>query len=687
MENNEKPRLTTGALLNQAPVKYHTPAHDIKSIEPVGGNYEVAKMLAAKGLYIFPCQSDGDGVKKPWPGYTWRDRSTSDAVRVEQIWRTCHDAAPGIDCGKSKLLVFDPDCKIGGPNGVVAWQILVHKHGDPNAPCVRTPSGGLHVYFRQPEGRPPLGNKTGNLPKGIDVRGDGGYVIAPNTRLDNGGCYGPLEGPSEIPTVPDWLIAYIEGSEIDMAEAALPSTGSLPSAAVDVSRYRDAGIEAELSNVENAPKGERNNTLNRAAFAIGQMVGGGWLQEAEAKELLFNAAKACGLARVEASATIRSGVEAGKKQPRSIPHLRSVENEELATLGNAVAEALLQNQKDAAPPTLKKQNKHLVYTAAQLRDQEFPPIRYICEGLIPEGCTILAGRPKCGKSWAGLDLGLAVASGGEFLGRECVKGDVLYLALEDNPRRIKSRLKRLRCETWPSNLSFAHTAPNGKNAIDLLRDWTKKANFPRLVIVDTLAKVREAAKGRGDGYAEDYKAVATFQEFASETGVAILIVHHTRKAEADDPYDTVSGTLGLTGAADSVLIMQLDRTCGTMMLYGKGRDLQDYEHPVKLDPDTCRWSFSVNFDDIIASETRKKILKLLQNSPVALSRKEIIGQTGLTEAAVKKQLERLIQAGKVVKPDRGKFEMAAVGVDEQTLDVEATEMLETQVAPMASDDA
>ena len=100
--------------------------------------------------------------------------------------------------------------------------------------------------------------------------------------------------------------------------------------------------------------------------------------------------------------------------------------------------------------------------------------------------------------------------------------------------------------------------------------------------------------------------MATFQEFASETGVAILIVHHMRKAEADYPYDTVSGTLGLTGAADSVLIMQLDRTCGTMMLYGKGRDLQDYEHPVKLDPDTARWSFSVNFDDIIASEHARR---------------------------------------------------------------------------------
>ena len=153
---------------------------------------------------------------------------------------------------------------------------------------------------------------------------------------------------------------------------------------------------------------------------------------------------------------MRSGVEAGKKQPRSIRHLRSVENEELATSGTLCRSM---KSKGCRATDTQKENKHLVYTAAQIRYQEFP-IRYICEGLT-EGCTILAGRPKCGKSWAGLD-GLAVASGGEFLGRECVKGDVLYLALEDNPRRIKSRLKRLRCETWPSNLSFAHSAPNGR---------------------------------------------------------------------------------------------------------------------------------------------------------------------------------------------------------------------------------
>ena len=137
-----------------------------------------------------------------------------------------------------------------------------------------------------------------------------------------------------------------------------------------------------------------------------------------------------------------------------------------------------------------------------------------------------------------------------------------------------------------------------------------------MIIVDTLAKVRAAPKGRGgDSYADDYKAVAAFQELASETMVAILIVHHTRKAEADDPDDTVSGTLGITGAVDSALILQQHPRCGEYVLYGKGRDLQDYDHPVKFDRETCRWSLSGDIvDDIVDSDARNRVVKALRSS-------------------------------------------------------------------------
>jgi hypothetical protein len=140
-------------------------------------------------------------------------------------------------------------------------------------------------------------------------------------------------------------------------------------------------------------------------------------------------------------------------------------------------------------------------------------------------------------------------------------------------------------------------------------------------------------------------------------------VHHTRKAQAEDPYDTVSGTLGLTGAADSVLILYRDPTCGAFSLLGKGRDLQDYEHGVRFDPKTCRWSKFANADEMIASASRKKILQVLKGSEEEFRRKDIIDQTGLTTDTVKKQLKRLMTDGKVVKTARGEYTLVTVDID------------------------
>jgi RecA-family ATPase len=137
---------------------------------------------------------------------------------------------------------------------------------------------------------------------------------------------------------------------------------------------------------------------------------------------------------------------------------------------------------------------------------------------VPKGCTILAGRPKSGKSWLALDLGLGVATGGAVLGEECTQGDVLYLALEDNRRRMKDRLEMLGCKSWPSNLSFAHTAPTGADIVTWLRNWYERSANPLLIIIDTLSKIRGPAVRGESSYAEDYKVIVPLQEFASETG-------------------------------------------------------------------------------------------------------------------------------------------------------------------------
>src|SRR5829696_5781709 len=143
----------------------------------------------------------------------------------------------------------------------------------------------------------------------------------------------------------------------------------------------------------------------------------------------------------------------------------------------------------------KDGKKPAIGSAAELRRKEFPPIRYVVPGYIAEGCTLLAGRPKLGKSWLMLDVGLAVAAGRICLGETaCEQGDVLYLALEDNERRLQRRIDRVLGTfgvEWPDAFQYATEWPRAnEGGVEAIRDWIIAAANPRLVVVDVLMMFR-----------------------------------------------------------------------------------------------------------------------------------------------------------------------------------------------------
>ena len=233
-----------------------------------------------------------------------------------------------------------------------------------------------------------------------------------------------------------------------------------------------------------------------------------------------------------------------------------------------------------------------IFTARDLKNMAFQPQKFICDGLISEGCALLGARPKIGKSWFALDLAYAVATGGEVLGRRCEQGDVLYLALEDTPRRLKERLAKIvkSEDDWSQALQITNDWPKGDAAIAKLHEWRASVKNPRLVIVDTFQKVKAPSKRQsGPGYAEDYEAGAAFQSFAKETGISDLLIHHTTKANPEDPFDALSGTLGTNAAPDSLLVIMPFKKGPGLMLHGKGRDLAEYATPITFDADLCRW--------------------------------------------------------------------------------------------------
>jgi IclR helix-turn-helix domain len=156
-----------------------------------------------------------------------------------------------------------------------------------------------------------------------------------------------------------------------------------------------------------------------------------------------------------------------------------------------------------------------------------------------------------------------------------------------------------------------------------------------------------------EGYLEDYESLAALHRLASETGVSILVLHHTRKMEAEDPVDTVSGTLGLAGCADSVLI--LARSSQGTTLYVRGRDIEEAEHAVTFDKINCRWTILGSAADVHRSNERGRILAALEDAGQALSPQEIAASTGMPPNNIWQLLFKMVHAGEVLKSRRGKY--------------------------------
>ena len=214
----------------------------------------------------------------------------------------------------------------------------------------------------------------------------------------------------------------------------------------------------------------------------------------------------------------------------------------------------------------------------------FQPQIHAVENLIGQGLTILAGSPKIGKSFLALDLAQSVAKGEAFLGRETAPGDVLYLALEDSEARLQRRSAALGHSISTNRLSFCLRAPTLRDGlISLLARWTDKAASPRMILIDTLQCVRGDVPPRMNAYASDYMELNALKAFADERRLSIVCVHHLRKASADggDDFDRISGSNGLSGAADTMILMSGTRGEQTAVLKIVGRDVESDDIPLQ----------------------------------------------------------------------------------------------------------
>jgi len=211
---------------------------------------------------------------------------------------------------------------------------------------------------------------------------------------------------------------------------------------------------------------------------------------------------------------------------------------------------------------------------------------YIIYKMMYPGLYILAGAPKIGKSWLALDLCMSVANGEQFLKHDTNTGQVLYLSLEDNLLRLQNRIYELTDEPC-ENLNFAIEAKSIGNGLEEELEKSKQ-ELPdlKVIVIDTLQKVRCSTDVN---YGSDYKELSVLKSLADKLKVAILVVHHTRKCYDSDPFNMVSGSTGIIGSVDGIMVMIEERRgSGKAQLYCAGRDIEHME--LCLEFNNHRWN-------------------------------------------------------------------------------------------------
>jgi hypothetical protein len=298
-------------------------------------------------------------------------------------------------------------------------------------------------------------------------------------------------------------------------------------------------------------------------------------------------------------------------------------------------------------------------TAKALQTKVFAPVRIIVPGLIPEGVTIAAGKPKIGKSFLALDVCVAVAGDRFVLGEtKPVQGDALYLALEDNQRRLKKRTDKIMqgAASWPEPLEI-HTEWRrvDQGGLDDIRKWCEAHPKRRLIWIDTLAKIRPIASRNEQAYAFDYRAIEGLQKLAGEYQVGVVLNHHLRKMSSeDDAFDDVSGTLGLTGAADTIIVMK--RHAGMVKVFVRGRDIEEAEFAAEFNKETCRWRLVGEADEVFRSEQRHAIATALKETRRPMSVPEIMAATERRDRhSTEALLAKMKRDGEVKHVGRGQW--------------------------------
>ena len=571
--------------------------------------HKAAKTYLDVGLSVIPLRPNSKMPAIAWKPYQER---LPDVGELHEWFGDTEDHNIGIVTGQVSggLLVLDFDDRS------MYWQWSKAHPDLAKTKKVVTPSGGRHLYYRLKNGKGLTTQPFSLDGKHVgEIRFNGGMVVAPPSMLGDSKAWRWVTGKkTPILTIPSFEVLGLELKSSTSPPKAEGKTRTTPRGRV--------ALERAVGRLAVAPEGERNTTLNKVAFVLGQQI---WLNEldrGEAEDRLAIVAGRIGLGEREIQATIGSGIESGL----------------------------------AAAAEKTPEPKRGPCTHRELMTTEFAPISWIVQDLMPIGLTILAGKPKLGKSIMGLQMAQAVASGADFLGFKTLQASTLMICLEDSPRRVKGRLLR---QSSPEDLPIEYEwewPPLDEEGIDLLRTRLEAGGRfgpYGLVVIDTLA----SAKGRKtkEKAAEDMAALTyPLQRMAQEFGTALLVIFHHRKGAVDDPIWDIRGSGATPGAADTAIGLYPLKEGGCKLLTAS-RDAPELELKIELDAiDTLSWQIVGDLRELAREEAEDEIIAFLEGEGEATIR-EIAEGLGKTRTPVYYAVKRLVGKGTLheLDPDKG----------------------------------
>lgn len=300
------------------------------------------------------------------------------------------------------------------------------------------------------------------------------------------------------------------------------------------------------------------------------------------------------------------------------------------------------------------------FVAKEVTSMRIPEPKWAIPNLLPEGLSILAGKPKKGKSLFALNIALAITGKSAALGNITVEGgSVIYLALEDTLRRLQSRIiKMLNGRPGPGCLYLypqSSCFPRMPDGLTHLENEIKRHDDLRLVVIDTWVRFKppeNEKRLKTDSYYVSSDDMGKLKALADKYKTAILVIHHMRKTGSDDIVDTFHGSVGLTGTADGLLALVRKGQSIEATLDVSGRDMEAQAIALKLNPDNLTWENMGTASEVQLTEQRQAIFDAILDNEAPMTPKEIAEATGLK--SINTTLQRMEKQGSLVKTGRGK---------------------------------